>query len=145
MAVLLIVLGLGLCMLGVWKAARTDGKRQWIEVDGKIISSTLNFEWDYYTPSIIYEYTIGGSTRTGSRVRPYLAKYNWAGPAKRLCKRYRAGERVKVFVEPDDPSSSVLEVKSDTASRLIFVSIGVSLLVAGILLLWIDRGIMLVE
>lgn len=108
-----------------------------MEVYGKVISSEIKFEWEYYTPSIVYEYSINGSTRTGTKVRPFLVKYNWAGPARRLCERYRAGEIVKVFVDPGDLSSSVLE--NEDGSVPVILALGACLIFAGILLLWIGR------
>jgi Protein of unknown function (DUF3592) len=135
MGYLLIVLGAVLSGLSVLNASRVSATRNWTEVEGTVISSSIKFEWEYYTPEIVYEYSIGELKRTGTRVRPWLIKYNWSGPARRLCERYRPGEKVKVFVASGDASKSVLDVAPDSIALVLLIVIGVALVVSGTLLL----------
>ena len=94
---------------------RNRAKRQeaWVPIQGTILSSEVRFNGEEYVPCIRYEYKHEGVNLSGTLIRSGLITYNWSGPAHRVCARFPTGAHATVFVNPSDPSKSVLERGGD--------------------------------
>ena len=136
---LLMAAGFAIFGATIWITQHEDRSLRWTQVDGVIISSEVNLQEDgeLYSPDIAYEYTINGSKHAGTKVKAYLMRYNWPGPAKRLCERYRTGAAVKVYVDPNNPSNAVLEPGIDSRAFATGMGAGACLVFVGALtLVW---------
>ena len=134
---LLMAAGFAIFGATIWITQHEDRSLRWTQVDGVIISSEVNLQEDgeFYSPDIAYEYAVAGSTRVGTKVKAYLLMYNWSGPAKRLCERYRTGVAVKVYVDPNNPLNAVLEPGMDSHAFAAGLGAGVCLVFVGALTL----------
>jgi hypothetical protein len=116
---------------------RRDGRKQmtWERVEGIVLVSEISNNWDFYVPRIVYSYSFGGNKFTSERVRSFATFTNLAGPAIRIVERYPAGSVTTVFVNPENPSESVLECSNSRIFMIAVHSVSTGLLILGIALL----------
>ena len=108
----------------------------WQQVDGTVISSEVVDAWDTsgerYTPQIIYTYEIDATSYEGRQVNLqgdlYLGNQL---DAEQIIAPYPVGATVRPYVDPSDPTRSVLERDLPTAVWW-FVVIGLLLVLLSI-------------
>ncbi len=136
-----VLLWLGLHFLG-----QDYEMRSWPRADGVIISSTDQStpvhsqdkwgDWkDYksYSPVIRYKYTVDPNTSSRQEfesTRITRLPFATDNP-KRWTDRYPVGKAVKVYYDPKDPKSSVLEV-SISVPAVLFLALGGLCLLVGL-------------
>jgi hypothetical protein len=125
---LMLMLGVAIPVIGAYMSSRAQRELSWVKLRARIVSSDVIFDGELYEPAIRFEYRVGASAYTGSKVRTGLIKFNWKGPARRMCERFPVGTEVPVFVDPVNPLSAVLEPGSDP--RLVPTTVGIGLVFA---------------
>jgi hypothetical protein len=111
---ILLLGGLPLCF-GLWQRFRELAPRKWPQIEGVVVNSTIKkqqgspYGAHQYIPIIDYEYSYEGKTYSSSKRRAGNYASGASEDAEAIHSRYPAGSRVKVFVDPRDPSNSVLE------------------------------------
>jgi hypothetical protein len=133
----------------VWIAinsfARDRAVKSWPSTDGIIISSTIEGTWtqvqdqwghmqayENCEPKVRYTYTVNANTTDSntlegsklSRVRTSTSR----AEAQKWIDRYPAGKAVKVYYDPKDPASCVLEMKTSVGGVILAAMGGVFLL-----------------
>ena len=81
-----------------------------------------------------YRYEFGGQQLVGNTVRSGLVSYNWRGPAERICERYAVNSKIRVYVDPRQPSRAVLEPGRDRKFLALMGAVGAVFLLVGLLL-----------
>ena len=109
-------------------------ERRWKRVTGKVLVSRVEFQWEDYQPIVEYVYCHNGIEYRGKKVRSHLVVYNFKGPARRLCARYPLGASVDVYIDPNNPSRSVLEPGGDAWLLRLGLPVSLLLIVLGALL-----------
>lgn len=122
-----LLCGLFLASFGVYFIVLGAEAEGWTQVEGRVVSTavqvdvsisrsehstqTRRAELRRYYPSITYEWTVGGSTYTGSRYRlgESHEKYDERADAVAAAARYRAGSPIAVYYDEDHPDSAVLD------------------------------------
>ncbi len=126
-------------LLMVVSTART---RRWRRTRGRILESSLE-RWveteetgqaiAYFRPAVRFEYSVRGASYVGTHLSAVdLASANRAWAEGQLA-RFPAGAEVDVFLNPEDPSAGVLEVKTPGVGAY-FVAVGVAMLGAALAL-----------
>ncbi|MFK7851959.1 MAG: DUF3592 domain-containing protein [Akkermansiaceae bacterium] len=98
---------------------RAVEQRAWPQVDALVLSSELE-EWQHddfspmeYRMKILYGYEWEGERKTGERFgfrgNP---KYNKRNKVMNLVESFPVGKTVKIFVNPEDPSFTILKPDS---------------------------------
>ncbi len=119
-----LLLAVATLVIGVVVTSLAKRQTNWIKTTGRVVSSEAALDGEEYAPFIRYEYRWEPGSYVGTKVRSGLVRYNWRGPADRLCSRYPAGAQVSVFVNPEDPSDSVLEPGGDSALVPLLICVG---------------------
>ena len=94
-------------MLRTLKGARSEPG--WIGIPGEILESRVLNTAEGYLPAIRYEYNFEGNRRENSMFKSVVITSNSRIPSERVVNRYPAGAKVTVYVNPNNPSDSVLE------------------------------------
>ena len=117
--------------------------REWLPVSGHVVASSIRavFSEDVgtqYTPNVEYRYVFG-DRRYASEVLSVgmNVRYTRRGAERRIAP-YRSGQPVQVFVDPLDPSNSVLERRAPIIPLLW------TLLVAAWIVLFVGLGLLLI-
>jgi len=133
--VVILLMGLGSGAWGAWEIGSGVASAAWPGVPGRITESGVVMVPGPYaeTPHAIirYEYRVGGRRYVGKRV-----SFRGKGDPERLASKYRAGARVTVYHDPDDPSNAALEVGMDWGDLVRMAVIAGALPGAGLLVLW---------
>jgi len=94
----------------------------WVKVEGRIIkfSSQWNEE-DYPNFTFKYEYNFEGQTFTSKDIRLCTFKddEDGRGMFNRLNKDFKEGDPIKVFVDPEEPSSAYI-IREITSGMIIY-------------------------
>ena len=109
-------------------------ERRWERVTGKVLVSRIEFQWEDYQPIVEYVYRHNGIEYQGKNIRSHLVVYNFKRPAERLCARYPSGAPVEVYIDPNNPSRSVLEPGGDAWLLRVGLPVSLLLIVLGALL-----------
>ncbi|HDM8167398.1 TPA: DUF3592 domain-containing protein [Vibrio harveyi] len=142
--ILLILLFSPMFLLLVYVAVGTPMKigfgcyvsQDWNVIPAKIISAEVeslkyedtNRRWKIsYAPKVSYEYNYGGKVYVSNR-------YSWVksydngelhDAAKRLVYSKQKGKKIKIFVNPENPSESVVERMCDSYTSKLYIFGGV--------------------
>ena len=117
----------------------------WEERDCTILSSRVEEHAEdtgtFYSFQVLYSYTVGGWRYTGDVYRFDSSSSTDIGEARRLVDRYPEGSRALCYVNPRNPSSSMLR----RPGFWIYLLFPVSVLIAavtgfGLYGLWVPRG-----
>lgn len=99
----------GLLVYSFFRMAATYA---WEERDCTILSSRVEEHTEetgkFYSFQVLYSYTVGGWRYTGDVYRFDSSSSSDIGEARRLVDRYPAGSRALCYVNPRNPSSSML-------------------------------------
>ncbi len=138
--VLFLFLPLVCVILGGWlsfRSVRGHVERffvsSWPTTSGRVTDSSMqsirgNKGGTSYEVKVIYEYSAGGRTFTGTRIHPtYFADWHHESH-EQLLNRLRPRSTVRVYYHPDDPSRSYLACQFVNVSAL---SLVVSLMFLG--------------
>jgi hypothetical protein len=117
-------------------------------VDGRVLSSELatrhiqsaKIRPAAFTPKVRYKYQVDGQDYEGSRIRMYKENSSNKKAMARMQERYPEGSRVKVYYDPDDPSTAVLEPGFTAISFAILLVGFFGVLLAAFLLLKCRQG-----
>jgi Protein of unknown function (DUF3592) len=109
-------------------------ERRWVKVVGKITSTEVEYDGELYRPRVRYLYRYNDIEYSGKTIRSHGLLYNFKQPAERLCARYLTGANVGVFLDPDEPSRSVLEPGGDPKLLPVAVIASLFLIMVGVLL-----------
>ena len=98
-------------------------------VEGKVLASELSTRQIQsaklrpaaYTPSVSYDYLVDGKRYEGNRIRLYMENSTSKQAMARIGDRYPPGARVRVYYDPQDPSTAVLEPGFTVVSFVVFL------------------------
>ncbi len=118
----------------------------WKQVEGRIVHigmETLRHPRSgakLYGARVAYEYRVNDRTYHGTQIRPDYTYTNREAFHREIVKRYREGQKIRVYVNPRNPSEAYLEVGMPLVLLVLVVLAIVFMLVVFVLL-----GEMLVE
>ncbi len=118
----------------------------WKQVEGRITYAgmeTLRHPRSgarLYGARIAYEYRVNDQTYHGTQIRPDYSYTNREAFHREIVRRYREGRKIRVYVNPRNPSEAYLEMGVPTV-LLVLVALAVIFMLAVFVLL----GEMLVE
>jgi len=127
-----VAVGLGLFGLEVYRVAT------WQQVTARVLSVGIrevhNDNGATYAPVVQYQYLVGGTWYVSDRVLPITvsASRRWA---ERMRDRFRPGDLVPAYVNPDKPASAYL-VREVSLLPLLFVALPLAM---AALLAWFTR------
>jgi hypothetical protein len=136
-----LLLGLIFVVIGTYLVLRSRrlGKSfkaslNWPSTPGRIVSNEIIVRSGYtetgqtpvvrYTPSVIYEYNVGGSSLTGSTIRSAKPTVLSRETAQGILAPYGSGAPVSVFYDPQAPTNSMLE-RTKPKGRIFITLVGV--------------------
>ena len=120
--------------------------RSWPSVRGQIVavgylestSQVSRRTFVHYVPHWEYAYEVNRQRFTANRIRQAEGIQTHDAPANQ---RFRVGEEVEVFYDPDDPGSALLSPgNASTEGVTLFFSLGALLVVAGCVLPFVLPG-----
>jgi Protein of unknown function (DUF3592) len=111
----LLVLAIATGLLATALYIKVNASRQigWCMGRCRMVQSEVLNLYETYKPIIRFEYSFGGDTLRGKKIRSGLLQYNWRAPAERLCSRYSVGSEHNLYINEDDPTDAVLEPGGD--------------------------------
>lgn len=121
-----------------WERARAMDA--WLEVPAEVVSARLDtyrfnqFSEEEFVPVVRYRYAVAGKSYEGDRIRRVPVRSANRQSAERWLKRYRAGDSVTAYVDPENPEQAVLKKNSKAALLAMVLPLGVVL--AGLRLSW---------
>lgn len=100
----------------------------WPSVQGRVTSSVVDRSTDSeggtsYSPEVDYEYTVNDVRYSGNRIKFGENSYSSRGRAEEVVARYRVGQTVAVYYDPDELETAVLEPGVSGGSYIV-LSIG---------------------
>jgi hypothetical protein len=114
--------GAALIALSLWLRARSSQCRRWPSVEGTVLESRVDdAHLEFMKPVLRYRYAVDGRSYVGFRVA-----FSGYGVSRRamaaLIRPYALGEQVRVYYNPRDPASAVLDNRgqSDWGYWLLF-------------------------
>jgi len=117
-----VLAGVALIALSLWLRVRSTQCRQWPSVVGTVLESRVDdAHLEFMKPVLRYQYAVDGRSRVGFRVA-----FSGYGVSRRamaaLIRPYALGQRVRVYYDPSDPASAVLDNRghSDWGYWLLF-------------------------
>lgn len=132
--VFLVMLGIVIAAVGalftalMWKSyERAAEQRDWPQVDAVVLESEME-EWQHdefspkeYRMKILYGYEWEGERKTGDRFgfrgNP---KYNKRNKVEDLVESFPEGERISIYVNPEDPNFTIIKPDSKAAGYSIW-------------------------
>lgn len=114
--------GTALVALSLWLRARSSQSRQWPSVEGTVLASRVDdTHLEFMKPVLRYQYAVDGRSYVGFRVA--FSGYGISRQSMaRLVQPYSLGQQVRVFYDPGNPASAVLDNRghSDWGYWLLF-------------------------
>jgi hypothetical protein len=147
----LILLGLIVAAFGgvftvlLWNSYQSAvDQRSWPKVEAVVLSSeAVEYQHDEFSPKeyqleILYGYEWKGDRMTGERYEMRgNPKYKDRAKIERLAKSLPAGKRTRIFVDPEDPTFTILKLDTKAAGYsiwfpLLFVAGGLGIAVRAV-------------
>jgi len=137
--VILIVVGIGTCAwYGPSQLSEASSTDSWQAVTGQIedarVTSQRRRNQTDYSVVITYTYSVGERSFRGDR---YSVTGNLGAErreqAEAFARGYRKGDKVKVYVDPEDPNRAVL-VRGGTKKAWMTIGFGALLLLIGLVM-----------
>jgi len=126
----LALTGLGLIALGLWSRRRNAQAARWPATPGTIYAVDRTDSFDGPSIKVHYTYRVGDQAHESCRITyaPYSGSRvdEWSA-------RYKVGDSVRVFFDPNRPARAVLE-HAPSSGWWVFVVIGAGFAAAGALL-----------
>lgn len=114
MIIVLVVFGLVLAGFGLYRYNIGRESSHWPSVKGTITHAHAQShkvkKGHHYLPSLKYTYSVNGSSYTGRRITASDEYQKTLGGAKDILRRYPVGGEVRVYYDPADAGTSLLEV-----------------------------------
>lgn len=134
-ATISLLTGAAVVTLSLWLRARSQQCTRWPGVIGQVIESRVDdTDLETMKPVLRYRYEVGGQAYVGFRVS--FSGYGVSrGSMSELIKPYAQGSAVRVYYDPRDPASAVL----DNAARsdwLYWLAFGLGFMLLGAYLAW---------
>ena len=114
----LLLLGVALCVFGLWFTAEANQARSWPKTSGKIISVTIRSSRGRsntarrYHAEVTYRYKVDERSFTSKRYRlgdgPNTGDFTQREEALAHSKQWAQGASVDVYYNPQEPDSAVL-------------------------------------
>ena len=134
------LIGVMAAVIGGRSLATGINSKTWNSVRGRIVGSYLEEHRQSkgtrsFTPRITYEYETDG----GETVRSQRISFGFDGPSpgfvgRRIISRFPVGSEVDVFIDPDDPSNTIIDPGA-AASSWFALGLGLTLTAIGFVLL----------
>ena len=139
-------IGLLFTVVCVSVMSKANDSESWPTVEGTVLESKVvkkeekNDDGEttiMYTADVAYRYDFGGRSYKSAKVSHVKSSSSSSAEAETTAARYAPGRRVRVFVNPSDPSDAVLETSAGGGPVLgivfgvIFMLVGVGVIVAG--------------
>jgi hypothetical protein len=115
LSLVFLATGAGVCIWSAFAMVDAVRSRHWPEAAGVITQSTMKIARDAdggpsYGSNVTYTDTVNDQQFTGRRVRfGDVFVMSYAGPIRRIMRRYPVGKPVIVRFDPSDPKIGVLE------------------------------------
>lgn len=110
---------------GVWRSF--DAERRFLITNGIVSSSKLKSDSDSdgttYRPIVTYSYTVGTASYVGTKLRAHDVATSSRDRAMRILAPLRQGATVRVYYDPRNPATSLLDPKLDGAQLFMIVFI----------------------
>jgi hypothetical protein len=85
--------------------------RSWPAVVGTVLESRVDTDADSNSfPVVRYKYSVRGTEHIGSQIFPHGQFATSGGHAARIVSKYKAGSRVRVYVNPASATDSALRL-----------------------------------
>ncbi|MBF0185239.1 MAG: DUF3592 domain-containing protein [Magnetococcales bacterium] len=130
----LTVIGIVLCLTGLYPFSQTIQSQNWLLVEGKIFSSGYiksdNQQTDrmqfFYQTAVKYEYVLDRQRYLGERVEFGLTDQSFFFQefAEKILQRYPLGKPVRVYVNPQQANEAVLERTPSMGGGFLLVLLG---------------------
>ena len=138
--VILVVLGGGGIIAGIWIILKAYASSKWPSCQGTITSSEVDMEktarhrTETFTAKVAFEYQVRGKSYSASRISFF--EYGSSNPdhATRRVARYPTGRSVRVYYNPKNPKTAVLEPGARLMSYCV-LGFGIALAGIGVVLL----------
>ena len=136
-AALCFLILIGCQVYGLWRARQqTAASRAWPAADGEIIACELerrSIEDDSadesFAAAVRYRYQVSGQNFEGDAISVGGPNVTARALAEKIADRYPVGRRLRVFFDPRNPASAVLEkgVNANLAAIIVFLIVFVAI------------------
>lgn len=126
--VVFVTIGLWLFVWDIGMIRKARASRSWPRVVGIVTSAEVGRHRGQAAPHVVYDYTVEGVTYTSHQISfDVFDKPGGKGFAHSIVSRYPIGGKVDVYVDPNDPTTAIIEpeVYSPFYAPLLFASISV--------------------
>lgn len=117
----LLIAGLAFLYLGYILVQDANNAHNWPTIEGTIVSSSVSTvkqtkgrKKTFYYPKVIYEYVQDGETRQSDRLSMSDMGYSKMKLAKELIADYPKGSKHPIYIDPENPSVSLLRPGEDS-------------------------------
>ena len=128
MAALLACLGLYLVVNGVQRLLQRNPEQGWQKLAGRITVSEIVLVRKVYQANIRYTYAWDGQVREGSGIAPIESWSSHRSTAAHFVDKYPVGCEAVVYLDPTNPSSSVLEPGQQPVAAIALTLTGVAMM-----------------
>ncbi len=127
MAAVFACVGVYFCFHGMLRLFRPNPEALWHKVAGKIVTSEIDFSDEIYRAKIRYIYEFQGTTREGKGLAPIEAWSSFRSTAAHFVNKYPVGHDAWVYVNPSNPSCSVLEPQQQPIAAITEMLMGIAM------------------
>ncbi|HKQ63208.1 MAG TPA: DUF3592 domain-containing protein [Candidatus Polarisedimenticolaceae bacterium] len=134
-----IAIGLVLIIFGTLSVAgavigrrRALQSRHWLETEAEIVDTYVDAD---HFPKVRYRYQLDGNTFEGTRLAIFERGYGLRSSARRVLMQYQVGQRIPVWVNPNDHGDAVLRRGGHGWAALGFLLGGLAFGAFGVLLI----------
>lgn len=129
--IVFICAGIFLFFSGLLRLLRRNPEQCWCKVPCKIVVSEVVIPEETYRAQIRYTYAFDGQTHQGSRIAPIESWSSFRSTAARFVEKYPVDCNTDAYVNPSDPSCSVLEPQQQPIAAFTEVLAGIAFCYAG--------------
>jgi len=116
---------------------KIEASKSWLQIKAKVISSKVisstNKNGTSYRPYIAYRYKIGGEEYLGDNYSFNPGSSSGSSEANKIIRTYSKGHSFPLYVNPNNPTESV--IRRDLAPNKFLLILPIGFMLAGILLL----------
>lgn len=111
--VTVVCVALVMVVVAFFVRVRAKAQFHWRQVFATVVAAAVEIT-NVISANIEYEYEIDGKRFRGSRLRTLRVEWGfWGASAHRTIDKYPVGSTIVVFVDPSDPSKSLIEPGGD--------------------------------
>lgn len=120
--IMALVFGSLLTSIGIWNIYKASQSNHWSKTQGKIISFTVEDDFDSIDAQILYQYVVDGKTYISDKTSFGDIVTKSDAEVERLKKKYGQPESlVDVYYDPKNPSHAILEKGNNYYSFFPFI------------------------